>query len=393
MKKEITVFTPIYNRAYCISQLYESLKNQSVKNFEWIVVDDGSTDNTVSLFDEWINTENEFPIIYIKTKNGGKMKALNLGVRNAQAPAFFIVDSDDTLTIDALEKVEDWFNEVKDNKDFAGVSGLRRIGTIDTKYDFDYIDTVSTERRKYGLIVDMAECFKTSILRKYPAPEIDGENYLPPNVLWNTIADAGYKIRYYNEYIYNCEYRKDGLSAQGMDKFYNNPIGWGLMIQQDIKRKNDSVYTEFQYWNYCQHTKEKINLEEISQNLDVPKKELKRHFKEIPAFIKKINEYFEINGIEKIALYGLGGEAKRYLSINSFINAEIIYGIDRRKKEWVYPCYTLEDELPEVDAILVTNRVGGEKIKEDIRKITKCRIISIQTELVDKGFNYYFSSF
>ncbi|MBQ7385547.1 MAG: glycosyltransferase family 2 protein [Ruminococcus sp.] len=76
-KRRITVFTPTYNRAYIISNLYNSIKKQTFKNFEWLVVDDGSTDNTEDLFKKWQHEDNDFVIRYYKTVNGGKHRAIN----------------------------------------------------------------------------------------------------------------------------------------------------------------------------------------------------------------------------------------------------------------------------------------------------------------------------
>ena len=99
----ITVFTPTYNRSYIIERLYHSLKRQTFRDFEWIVIDDGSTDDTELRFTQIQNDSNDFPIHYIKTANGGKHRAINKGVTRASGELFYIVDSDDFLPDDALE--------------------------------------------------------------------------------------------------------------------------------------------------------------------------------------------------------------------------------------------------------------------------------------------------
>ena len=99
----ITVFTPTYNRAYILPELFKSLQNQSCKDFEWVVVDNGSTDDTEVLFNQWAS-QADFSVIYIKTENGGKQRAVNRGVQMAKGDIFWIVDSDDKLTEDAVEK-------------------------------------------------------------------------------------------------------------------------------------------------------------------------------------------------------------------------------------------------------------------------------------------------
>ena len=105
---KITVFNPTYNRAYIIETLYRSLQRQTYRDFEWLVVDDGSADNTKELFETWQQEDNFFPIRYVKQENGGKCRAINHGLELADGELFFTVDSDDYLTDDALEKVAAW---------------------------------------------------------------------------------------------------------------------------------------------------------------------------------------------------------------------------------------------------------------------------------------------
>ena len=105
---KVTVFTPTYNRAYIISELYESLKKQDFTDFEWLVIDDGSEDHTEDLFKQWQNEYNDFPIRYYKVNNGGKHRAINKATELAKGELFFIVDSDDKLVSDALEKIVSW---------------------------------------------------------------------------------------------------------------------------------------------------------------------------------------------------------------------------------------------------------------------------------------------
>lgn len=391
MDKGITVFTPIYNRAYCIKKLYESLKRQTYKNFEWIVIDDGSTDDAAQVFERWIQEENDFDIIYAKVKNGGKMRAVNKGVKLASAPAFFIVDSDDYLTDDALENIDTWFQEIEADNSFAGVSGLRKIKTIDAQYDFDHVDATNLERRKYNLLIDMAECYKTDILKKYPALEIENEKYMPPSLVWNSIAKDGYKLRWYNKVIYIAEYRADGLSAEGMDKYIRNPISWGKLIQLDVECKKDDEYTEFQYYLYYQSLKDKLPVDRIADNLNVSLNELQEVISNKPKVINKVHKYFADHHIKRAALYGLGGEAKRFLHISKDFGIEICYGIDRSPNSLLPVCYTPVDELPEVDAILITNRMGIKEIKDNLQKHTHIKCISIQKDILDKSLNYYYS--
>lgn len=212
----ITVLTPTYNRGYCLENLYNSLRNQSDKDFEWIVVDDGSTDDTEKKVTIWASDTQDFSIRYFKQKNGGKHRAVNYGVTLAIGDYTFIVDSDDSLTEDCIFKIKGWIEEIDGDSSFAGVSGVRGrnkdsiIGSFPS--DKYYIDASNIERARLGLLGDKAEVYRTNILRLYPFPEFEGERFLPENVVWDEIAHDGYKLRWHRDVIYICEYLEDGLT-------------------------------------------------------------------------------------------------------------------------------------------------------------------------------------
>ena len=120
----ITVFTPTYNRAYTLGDLYESLMAQSCFDFEWLIVDDGSTDNTEELVKNWLDN-GRFEVRYIKKPNGGKPSAINCGLEHARGEYFWIIDSDDTATPDGVETCIKWMKSLPKDQKFAGVGGLR----------------------------------------------------------------------------------------------------------------------------------------------------------------------------------------------------------------------------------------------------------------------------
>ena len=219
----ITVFTPTFNRGYIIETLYRSLCRQTNKDFEWLVVDDGSTDNTQELIQSFVK-EALIEIRYIKQPNGGKHRALNRGVKAAIGELFFIVDSDDYLADNALEQIAKHYDDIRDDASFDGVCGIRDFFSgkrIGGDCDFGILDCSSLDfRYKYHYKGDMAEVFKTEILRQYPFPEIEGEKFCPESLVWNRIASK-YRLRYFYEKIYFCEYREDGLSAS-VSKIYRN---------------------------------------------------------------------------------------------------------------------------------------------------------------------------
>ena len=189
----ISILTPTYNRAHTLPRLYKSLKQQTMKDFEWIIVDDGSTDNTKYIVEKWIKEINLFNIIYIKQKNGGKHRALNKGIPHAKYDYIYIVDSDDYLTDDAVEKIHLWISTIDNKSKFAGVSGLKGkitdkgmiiIGQFPSKLEF--IDATNLERKSKKLLGDKAEVYRKDILLKYPFPEFEGEKFLTEAVVCNS---------------------------------------------------------------------------------------------------------------------------------------------------------------------------------------------------------------
>lgn len=223
----ITVLTPTYNRAYILKNAFDSLCKQTNKDFEWIIVDDGSTDDTEALVKSW-REEATFSTVYVKQPNGGKHRAINRGVSLATSEYILILDSDDVLTENAVEKIHEWIETIKDVEGFAGVSGLKGWKNNDTAVGGDlggntYVDATNLERRKLKMMGDKAEIYKTELLKKYPFPEFEGENFLRESAVWDRIAKDGYKIRWFNEIIYKCEYLEDGLTKNvGEEKLIKN---------------------------------------------------------------------------------------------------------------------------------------------------------------------------
>lgn len=226
----ITIFTCTYNREAYLVNLYHSLQKQDNKDFEWLVIDDGSTDSTQVFISEIIEQETEFNIIYEKFPNGGKHRAINRGMPYVNGEYVFLVDSDDELTEDAVHNIQSWISTIKGNKGLAGVAGLRAfrngkiIGGV-PKIKNDYIDASNVERRKYRLLNDKAEIYRTDILKKYPFPEFEGEKFLAEGIVWNRIAKEGYQLRWFPKVIYLCDYLEGGLTRDS-NKIVNNWEGF-----------------------------------------------------------------------------------------------------------------------------------------------------------------------
>ena len=291
-----TVFTPAYNRGYIIENLYNSLKKQTFKDFEWVVVDDGSKDNTNELFEKWQKEDNFFKIKYIKVKNGGKHRAINKGLELANGKMFFIVDSDDYLENNAIERIHYWENTIKDsNEKFAGVSGLRKnqnVKILGNSLGKEYIDATNIERVKLNMMEDKAEVYYTKILRENKFPEIDGENFISENVIWNQIASKGYKLRWFNEGIYIGEYIEDGLTAQGNGLFKKNPKGYLLSVKSEIKYLKPNIIKKLGYYNTYYNT---VVSKEYTKEMIAKDLEISRFTLNLAIILKKIKDVL-ING-------------------------------------------------------------------------------------------------
>lgn len=223
----ITVFTPTYNRAYKLGTLYQSLIRQSCKDFEWVIVDDGSTDGTEALLGSFAN-DNNIRIKYLRQENQGKHAAINKGVQEAQGDMFFIVDSDDVLTPDAIEWVKETSSLIMDDPTFGGISGV--LFYPDGKIigggikEGEYIDSNAIDiRLRHGVAGDLAEVFKTSVLQEFPFPIFEDERFVPEALVWNRIAQK-YKIRYTSRAIYCADYLPDGLTHRIVRLRRNAPM-------------------------------------------------------------------------------------------------------------------------------------------------------------------------
>lgn len=209
----ISILTPTYNRAHLLGRLFESLENQTNYCFEWIIVDDGSSDNTKDV----VNTfkTDKFNIAYIYKENGGKHTALNLGIKSCKGILTFVVDSDDWLKNSAIKSIIDIYTKYKDNTRLAGFSFLREFpdGKINVKssHENEYIGSYNQVRIYEQNIGDMAEVYYTNVLRQYPFPEIKGERFLSEDIVWIEIGKK-YDLLFLNYSIYISDYLGDGLT-------------------------------------------------------------------------------------------------------------------------------------------------------------------------------------
>lgn len=270
----ITVFTPTFNRAYIIEKLYRSLQRQNYKDFEWLVIDDGSSDNTENLINGWKNEENSFKIRYVKQANGGKCKAINHALDLASGRIFFTVDSDDYLTDDALAKIAKWETELPENELFCGVAGNLGTGleqTSNTLFDGGYFEGTLLDRYR-NVDGERAMAFYTDIYRKYRYPEFENEKFMTEAVAYNRMAHDGYKMRFYNDIIWIYEYKDDGLTKLGDSIFINNPKGYGLWLKEKAEFLGYSTFRKLKmYYTFTCDLSNKYNYCVISECIGAPK--------------------------------------------------------------------------------------------------------------------------
>ena len=247
---KITIITPTFNRQKQLHRLYLSLKNQSCKDFDWLIIDDGSTDET-SAYVKKIISENELDIRYIHRENGGKHRALNQGVKEVSSELIFIVDSDDVLPNQSIEIILKYHDKYKNyNKDIdkqckrpiCGYSFLRchEDGSVNTAYfpKDEFIDSYLNVRINGRIAGDKAEVFYSEILKSYPFKEFEGENFMPEDALWMKISEK-YDMVHINENVYICEYLEGGLTKTGRKMKIKSPLG--MMYRSSVYIKSPSV--------------------------------------------------------------------------------------------------------------------------------------------------------
>lgn len=230
-KQKITIFTPTYNRCNELKKLYESLKNQTNKNFVWLIVDDGSIDDTEEEVNCWKDNAN-FEIVYIKQENKGKSAAHNIGVEKTQTELFTCVDSDDFLVCNAVNRILECWEKVK--YDDIGIIARRNVTTVKNRStNMGNIHTTLRNVRKYGIYGDTMLVYRTAILKKYRFPHVEGEKFVPENYLYDLLDQEG-TLFFLNEILYYGEYLKNGYTQNMAQVLKNNPQGYLIYISQRL---------------------------------------------------------------------------------------------------------------------------------------------------------------
>lgn len=234
--KTLTVFTPTYNRGYIIKNCYDSLCRQTSKDFVWLVVDDGSTDNTAELIKEWQKKDNGFEIKYVYKENGGMHTAHNTAYKNIDTELNVCVDSDDYMTDDAVEKIIDCWKQCKSD-DLAGIIALdiaQNGNVIGKELPLDVKETTLIGYYENGGAGDKKLIYRTDVINSVPPyPTFEGEKYVGLAYKYH-LVDKKYKLHILNEPVCVVEYREDGSSLNMYKQYLNNPKGFAFLRKTEM---------------------------------------------------------------------------------------------------------------------------------------------------------------
>lgn len=226
-QNKLTVFTPTYNRAYSLPQLYKSLCRQTCQDFVWLVIDDGSTDDTAQLVQSWIE-EGKIEIQYIFQENQGMHGAHNTAYQNIKTELNVCIDSDDFMPDDAVELILQTWKE-KQNKDLAGLVGLdvdKSGKTIGTEFLQENQPTTLSEFYHKGGRGDKKLVLRTEVIKQYPPyPIFEGERFVPLGTLYLMI-DQDYNLLPINKHLCVVEYMEDGSTRNIFKQYKRHPKGF-----------------------------------------------------------------------------------------------------------------------------------------------------------------------
>ena len=219
----ITVFTPTYNRADTLSRTYRSLCRQTCKDFEWLVVDDGSTDNTKGLVSQWIK-ENIIKIRYIHKENGGLHTGYNTAFSNITTELNVCIDSDDYMPDNAIEIIKTEWSKIINKSDIAGLIGLDfKLDNVAIGGPFQQVGDYHIHEMCRFHQGDTKIVCRTDILKPLvPMPVFNGEKNFNP-IYYYIQVDKDYRFRLVNENFCFVDYQDNGMSANIFRQYRNSP--------------------------------------------------------------------------------------------------------------------------------------------------------------------------
>jgi len=238
----LTIFTPTYNRGHLLLRLYQSLCRQTSKDFIWLVIDDGSSDNTGQLIQDWIN-EKKIQIKYVYKKNGGMHTGHNKAYRLIKTELNVCIDSDDYMPDNAVEKITNIWNDCYHKENLAGIVGLdvdNQGAIVGTKIPKALEKGNLTDLyKKYEVKGDKKIVLKTSIIYQYPLyPEFETEKLVPLGILYLMIG-KDYDFVYSNEVFCVVEYQDEGSSNNILKQYKQSPKGFAYARKIQINFSDD----------------------------------------------------------------------------------------------------------------------------------------------------------
>lgn len=272
-EKDITIFTPTYNRAYLLQRLYESLCKQTSQNFIWLVIDDGSTDNTRELINKFIK-EDIIEIHYHYKDNGGMHSVHNYAYQIIDTELNICIDSDDCLPLDSIEVILSFWKKNKEER-FAGILGLdiyqsgelvsNRKFPKDVKYGKYY-----QLKGKYGLRGDIKFVYRTEVIKTYPAYPLHKNETFTPLGYKYLLIDLDYDMLFLNHPLCIVEYMEDGSTKNIIKQYFKNPKGF--IYERKIRMKYSYTFKErfmnaIHYVSSCFIIKEKNSIKKSSNKL------------------------------------------------------------------------------------------------------------------------------
>ena len=233
------MFTPTYNRATTLPRVCESLKNQTLKDFEWLIIDDGSTDDTCRLVSDWME-EGMLAVRYIRQENRGKHVCTNMALSLARGRFLATIDSDDWYLPRALETFAQVWKSIppEEYERFAGVSALCATpsgSVVGTSFPRDVMDASYTELKdRYAVVGDKAGCGRVDVDRLFPFPVIEGERMIIEDIVYRRIA-RHYRLRCVNKVLKITDYQPEGLTATAGWTALENPRTVALSIGEILR--------------------------------------------------------------------------------------------------------------------------------------------------------------
>lgn len=234
----ITVFTPLYNRIETLKRTYESMCNQTSKNFIWMIIDDGSTDNPYEVIKRWLEIDNGFEIKYIHKENGGMHTAHNTAYENINTELNVCIDSDDYMPDNAIELIEKCWTENKD-KGYAGIIALDYADStkkvIGKPLPSDRESITLLGYYNEGGIGDKKLIYRTDIIKSTPPyPVFENEKYVSLAYKYHLI-DEKYEMAILNENVCFVEYQLDGSSTNMYRQYVRNPKGFAFWRKEQMR--------------------------------------------------------------------------------------------------------------------------------------------------------------